>query len=115
MVVDGDTAYVADGAAGVHVIDIAVPSAPKVLKTLGGFTDARKVQVADGNLYVLGRARGMLVYNQDNVRNAQTPRPRRFFRTDGTPINVIIHDDTVYLSDDRRGVVHPRTESIRQF
>ena len=104
VVVAGDTAYVADGAAGVHVIDIAVPSAPKVLKTLGGFTDARKVQVADGNLYVLGRARGMLVYNQDNVRNAQTPRPRRFFRTDGTPINVIIHDDTVYLSDDRRGV-----------
>lgn len=104
VVVAGDTAYVADGAAGVHVIDIAVPTAPKILKTLGGFTDARKVQVADGNLYVLGRARGMLVYNQDNVRNAQTPRPRRFFRTDGTPINVIIHDDTIYLSDDRRGV-----------
>jgi len=104
VVVDGDTAYVADGAAGVHVIDIAVPTAPKVLKTLGGFTDARKVQIADGNLYVLGRARGMLVYDENNVRNAQTPRPRRFFRTDGTPINVIIHDDTVYLSDDRRGV-----------
>ena len=72
VVVDGDMAYVADGAAGVHVIDIAVPTAPKVLKTLGGFTDARKVQVANGNLYVLGRARGMLVYNQNNVRDAQT-------------------------------------------
>jgi hypothetical protein len=104
VVVDGDTAYVADGAAGVHVIDMAVPTAPKVLKTLGGFTDARKVEVADGNLYVLGRERGMLVYNQNNVRNAQTPRPRRFFRTDGTPINVAIHDDTIYLSDDRHGV-----------
>ena len=104
VVVDGDTAYVADGAAGVHVIDVAVPTAPKVLKTLGGFTDARKVQIANGNLYVLGRERGMLVYNQNDVRNAQTPRPRRFFRTGGTPINVVIHNDTVYLSDDRHGV-----------
>ena len=104
VAVDGDTAYVADGAAGVHVIDIAVPTAPKVLKTLGGFRDARKVQVADGNVYVLGRDRGMLVYTQNSVRNAQTPRPRRFFRTGGTPINVVIHDETIYLSDDRHGV-----------
>lgn len=104
VVVDGDTAYVADGAAGVHVIDIAVPTAPSVIKTLGGFIDARKVQIADENLYVLDQARGMLVYNQHNVHNAQTPRPRRFFRTGGTPINVVIHDDTVYLSDDRHGL-----------
>ena len=104
VVVDGNMAYVADGAAGVHVIDIAVPTAPKVLKTLGGFTDARKVQVADGNLYVLDRDRGMLVYNQDHIRDVQTPRPRRFFRTGGTPLNVVIHDDTVYLSDNRHGV-----------
>lgn len=104
VAVDGDTAYVADGAAGVHVIDIAVPTAPKVLKTLGGFRDARKVQVADGNVYVLGRDRGMLVYTQNSVRNTQTPRPRRFFRTGGTPINVVIHDETIYLSDDRHGV-----------
>ena len=104
VVVDGDTAYVADGAAGVHVIDIARPTTPNVIKTLGGFIDARKVQIADGNLYVLDRTRGMLVYNQHDVRNAQIPRPRRFFRTGGTPINVVIHNDTVYLSDDRHGL-----------
>ena len=104
VVVDGGTAYVADGAAGVHVIDISVPTHPSVVKTLGGFTDARKVQIADGNLYVLGRERGMLVYNQNNVHNVQTPRPRRFFRTGGTPLNIVIHNDTIYLSDDRHGV-----------
>lgn len=104
VVVDGDTAYVADGAAGVHVIDIARPTTPTVIKTLGGFIDARKVQIADGNLYVLDRTRGMLVYNQHDVRNAEIPRPRRFFRTGGAPINVVIHNDTVYLSDDRHGL-----------
>ena len=104
VVVDGDTAYIADGAAGVHVIDIAVPAVPKVIKTLGGFVDASKVQIAGENLYVLDQARGMLVYNRQNVRNTQTPRPRRFFRPGGAPINVAIHNDMVYLSDDRHGL-----------
>ena len=104
VVVDGDTAYIADGEAGVHVIDIAVPTVPSLVKTLGGFTDARKVQIADEKLYVLGRERGMMVYNQNDVHNTQTPRPRSFFRTGGTPINIVIHKETVYLSDDRQGV-----------
>ena len=104
VVVDGDTTYVADGAAGVHVIDITVPTDPRVIKTLGGFIDARKVQIADGNLYVLDRERGMLVYDQKIVHSVQTPRPRRFFRPGGTPINVVIHNETVYLSDDRHGL-----------
>ena len=104
IVVDGGTAYVADGTAGVHVIDISVPTAPKVVKTLGGFTDARKVETAGNNLYVLGTERGLLVFNQNDARNAQTPRPRRFFRTAGTPMNVVIRDKTIYVSDDRHGL-----------
>ena len=35
----------------------------------------------------------------------QAPRPRRFFRTAGTPVNVAIHDGTVYFSDDRHGLI----------
>ena len=104
IAVDGETAYVADGTAGVHVIDISIPTAPKVVKTLGGFTDARKVQTAGDNLYVLGTERGLLVFNQNDARNAQTARPRRFFRTAGTPMDVVIRDKTIYLSDDRRGL-----------
>lgn len=104
VAVEGDTAYVADSAAGVHIVDISVPTDPLIVKTLGGFTNARKVRVADGNLYVLGSERGMLVFNLQHVHNVQTPRPRRFFRTAGTPLNVKIHDDTVYFSDDRHGL-----------
>ena len=104
VAVEGDTAYIADGVAGVQVIDVSVPTAPNVVKTLGGFTDARRVETAGNNLYVLGTARGLLVYNQHEVRNAQTPRPRRFFRTEGTPLNIVIRDKTVYVSDDRHGL-----------
>ena len=104
VVVDGDTAYVADSAAGVQIIDIAVPTNPSVLKTLGGFTNAHRVRVADDKLYVLDIERDMLVFNLQDVHNLQTPRPRRFFRTAGRPINVTIHDDVVYFSDDRHGL-----------
>ena len=102
---DADTAYVADGAAGIQVIDIAVPSKPNIVKTISGFTNVHRVRVADDQLYVLDRERGMLVFNLRDVHNMQVPRPRRFFRTAGTPINVAIQDGTVYFSDDRHGLI----------
>ena len=105
VAVEGNTAYIADGAAGVQVIDVAVPSKPSLVKTIGGFTSARRVRVADDKLYALDRERGMLVFNLRDIHNMQVPRPRRFFRTAGTPINVSIHDGTVYFSDDRHGLI----------
>ena len=105
VAVEGNTAYVADGAAGIQVIDITVPSKPNIVKTVGGFTDVNRVRVADDKLYALDRERGMLVFNLRDVHNLQIPRPRRFFRTAGTPVNVAIHDDTVYFSDNRHGLI----------
>ena len=104
VAVRDDTAYVADSAAGVQVIDTSVPTNPRIVKTLGGFTNAHRVRVADDKLYVLDSERDMLVFNLQDVHNFQTPRPRRFFRTAGKPLNVTIHDDTVYFSDDRHGL-----------
>ena len=104
VAIEGDTAYVADSAAGVQVIDTSVPTNPRIVKTLGGFTNAHRVRVADDKLYVLDSERDMLVFNLQDVHNFQTPRPRRFFRTAGKPLNVTIHDDTVYFSDDRHGL-----------
>ena len=104
VAVEGETAYIADGAAGVHLINIAAPATPSIVKTIGGFTNASQIHIADGNLYALDKDRGMLVFNLQDVHNARTPPPRRFFRTAGTPLNVTTHDDTVYFSDDRHGL-----------
>lgn len=104
VAVDGETAYIADGAAGVHVIDIAVPTDPSITKTIRGFTDASQVHITDEHLYALDRDRGMLAFNLRDVHNVLTPQPRRFFRTAGTPLNVTIYEDTVYFSDDRHGL-----------
>lgn len=104
VAVDADTAYVADGEGGVHLIAINSPTAPRIIKTLGGFTNARKVHIADGKVYVLDNERGLLVFNQPDTQNAATPRPRRFFKTAGIPLHISIAEDAVYLSDSRQGL-----------
>ena len=104
VAVDADTAYVADGEGGVHLIAINSPMAPRIIKTLGGFTNARKVHIADGKVYVLDNERGLLVFNEPDTQNAATPRPRRFFKTAGIPLHISLADDAVYLSDSRQGL-----------
>ena len=104
VAVDADTAYVADGEGGVHLIAINSPTAPRIIKTLGGFTIARKVHIADGKVYVLDNERGLLVFNQPDTQNAATPRPRRFFKTVGIPLHISLAEDAVYLSDSRQGL-----------
>ena len=104
VAVDADTAYVADGEGGVHLIAINSPTAPRIIKTLGGFTNARKVHIADGKVYVLDNERGLLVFNEPDTQNAATPRPRRFFKTAGIPLHISLANDAVYLSDSRQGL-----------
>lgn len=109
VAVDGDTAYVADGDAGVQLIHISQPTAPRIVKTCkhafpSAIRHARGVRVDEGNIYVLDSEQGLLVFDRQNLHNAPTPRYRRFFRTAGTPLNVSIKDDTIYLSDDRQGL-----------
>ncbi len=104
VAVNGNTAYVADGEGGVHLIAINSPPAPRIVKTLGGFTDARKVHIVAGKVYVLDSERGLLVFNQPDTLNVPTPRPRRSFKTAGMPLHISIADDAVYLSDSRQGL-----------
>ena len=113
VAVDADTAYVADGEGGVHLIAINSPTAPKIVKTLFGFTNvgftnAHKVHIADGKVYVLGFEHagegGLLVFNQPDTQNVPSPRPRRFFKTAGIPFHISTANDAIYLSDNRQGL-----------
>lgn len=105
LAIDGNTVYVADGESGVHVIDSESLSGPRLIKTLGGFQDARDVHVADGNLYALDAVRGLLVFNQQDIGNIEHPHPRSTFRTAGTPFKITTNEDgTIFLSDNARGL-----------
>ena len=87
------------------VIEVNPLTSPRIVKTLGGFQDARDVHLANGNLYTLDTVRGLLVFKQQDVLNSENPHPRRTFRTAGTPFKVSTNDEgKVYLSDNVKGL-----------
>ena len=105
IAIDGDVVYIADGESGVHLIEVNPPTLPRIVKTLGGFQDARDVHLANGNLYALDAVRGLLVFTEQDVLNSENPHPRRTFKTAGTPFKVSTNDEgTIYLSDNARGL-----------
>ncbi len=105
IAIDGDNAYIADGESGVHLVEVNPLTSPRIVKTLGGFQDARDVHLANGNLYALDTARGLLVFKQQDVLNNENPHPRRTFKTAGTPFKVSTNDEgKVYISDNARGL-----------
>ena len=105
IAVDGDNVYIADGESGVHLIDVNQPTSPRLVKTLVGFQDARDVHISNGELYTLDTVRGLLIYNQQDIRNNENPHPRRTFKTAGTPFKVSTNDDgTIYISDNAQGL-----------
>jgi hypothetical protein len=105
IVIDGDNAYIADGESGVHLIEVNPLTSPRIVKTLGGFHDARDVHLANGNLYTLDTGRGLLVFKQQDVLNNENPHPRRTFKTAGTPFKVSTNDEgKVYISDNAKGL-----------
>lgn len=59
IAVSGDTAYVASGGAGLHVIDVSNLSAPVRLATLPLPGNANNVRVADGYAYIAAGTAGL--------------------------------------------------------
>ena len=105
IVIKEDIAYIADGEAGVQVIDTENLTSPTILKTLSGFQDVRDVHLANDELYAVDAVRGLLVFNQKDIVNINYPHPRKVFKTAGIPFKVTTtKEGIVYLSDNAQGL-----------
>ena len=105
ITIDDDIVYVADGSSGVQMISINPPTNARMVKSLGGFHDARDVHFADEKLYALDTLRGLLIFNKQDLEKNDKPLPRQSFRTDGTPFKVSTNDEgKIYISDNARGL-----------
>lgn len=108
VAVEGTTAYLAAGNAGLRVVDVANPAAPTVvgtLATLGGF--ATRVVAAAGRAYVSVQGVGLVIVD---VTNPAAPAilGSYFVDTDGQPPDnagqvraVAVSGTTAYVGDDR--------------
>ncbi len=105
LTLDEEHIFVADGRTGVLMIEADPPSTPRIIKSLGGFHDARDVHFADEKLYALDALRGLLIFNKQDLEKNDKPQPRQSFKTDGTPLKVSTSDEgKIYLSDNARGL-----------
>ena len=105
LAIDEENVYVADGRAGVLMIDVDPPSTSRIIKSLGGFHDAKDVHFANDKLYALDTLRGLLIFNKQDLEKNDIPQPRQSFKTDGTPLKVLTNDEgKIYISDNARGL-----------
>ncbi|MDE0043621.1 MAG: hypothetical protein OXT74_16395, partial [Candidatus Poribacteria bacterium] len=103
ITIDGETAYIADGAAGVTLIDVQRPDSPSFIKTIGDFEDARRIKIANEKAYVVDISKGLQIYDLNEIQNQPDPQPIGTFQTSGFALDVGIDGNTVYFSDNNQG------------
>ena len=103
IAINGETAYVADGAAGVTLIDVRRPDSPKLVKTIGAFEGVRRIKIANEKAYALDIKKGLQIYELDEIHNQPNPQPIGSLQTSGFALDIEVDGDTVYFSDDNQG------------
>ena len=103
IAINGQTAYVADGAAGVTLIDVRRPDNPMLVKTFGTFESARRIKIANDKAYALDIKKGLQIYEIDEIHNQPDPQPVGSLQTSGFALDIEVDGDTVYFSDDSQG------------
>lgn len=112
VAVAGTFAYVADGAAGLKIIDIANPLAPVLVQTVPTNTDpnvdgdARRISLIGGNAYVVDPAVGLVVIDITDPPNAVVTDT---VATMNLPLGIATSGDRGYVADLDLGLQVVRT------
>ncbi len=61
ITVDGETAYIADGAAGVTLINVRRPDNPTLIKTIGDFERVRRIKIDGDTVYLSDDSQGFQI------------------------------------------------------
>ncbi len=88
--------YVADGAAGLVVLDVADPRRPTLAARYDTPGDARGLIFADGRVYLADGGAGLLVFD---VANPAAPALAASFDTPGFAYDVVVSSHYVYVAD----------------
>lgn len=99
--VSGDLAFVAAGAAGLHVLDVADRRAPRIIATLDTAGNANDVRVVGPRVYVAGGAAGLQIID---VTNPAAPALLGTLDTSGTANDVMVVGNLAYVADGTAGL-----------
>jgi len=101
VAVAGAVAYVADGEAGLQIINVSNPDSPVRLGGCGTGGIARGVAVAGARAYVADGEAGLQVID---VSNPASPVRLGSYPTRGTARGVAVAGNRVYVANDEKGL-----------
>jgi hypothetical protein len=107
-VLEGELAYVADGASGLQVVDVSVPTAPVIIGHLDTPGFAWGISVGGGHAYIADGS-GMMVADVGAptapaiVGSVDGP-PESFSLGTGAALDLYVSGGLVYLVDGQRGL-----------
>ncbi len=99
--VAGKFAYVADGASGLHIIDVSDPATPALLGTYNTGGEARGIHVIGKYAYVADGAAGLVIVD---VSNPYAPALVDTYNTSGTAYAVYVSGRYAYVADRAEGL-----------
>ncbi|MHB1034193.1 MAG: Ig-like domain-containing protein [Pirellulales bacterium] len=102
VVLSGTLAYVADGNAGLAIIDVTNPTAPIQLGALDTGGSAYGVAVSDLLVYVADGDAGLAIVD---VSNPASPVLLGRFDTSGSAYDVVVSGTLAYVADNSAGLV----------
>ncbi|WP_298933580.1 hypothetical protein [uncultured Ramlibacter sp.] len=101
VALSGSYAYVADGGAGLRIIDISNPANPTLVGTYNTSGTARSVAVSGSYAYVADGGAGLRIINISNPAN---PTLVGTYDTDGIANGVAVNGSYAYVADDAAGL-----------
>ncbi|OHD12052.1 MAG: hypothetical protein A2086_04180 [Spirochaetes bacterium GWD1_27_9] len=97
LVSDSNKLYIADGKAGLQVIDITNPQNPNLIKSIDTPGEAYGVFVDKNYLYVSDHSNGIVVFDKNNLTEITT------INTNGEAYSTITKDNYLYVADGNKG------------
>jgi hypothetical protein len=98
---NGGLAYVAAGASGLVVVDVAAPTVPTIVSTFDTPGNANDVRVIGNRVYIADGSAGLRIID---VTNPASPTALGAYDTPGEANDVIVSGNFAYVADGAAGV-----------
>ena len=99
--VQGDYAYIAAGASGVQVVDVADPTKPKIIAALDTAGTAIDIKARGDHLYIADGSNGLVVMD---ISTPSAPQKLSVIDTAGIAQDLALQGDFAYLADGTSGI-----------
>lgn len=96
VAVNGNTAYVAAGSAGLQIVDVTDRSNPQIIESFALPGNANDVRLLANFAYVAAGSSGLQVVD---VTNPLAPVVRGTFNTNGNALDVVVRGTTAYIAN----------------